>query len=146
MVFSMSVTLFWMFSKVPKWRPLRMFLSLGKRTICLLSRKQISIDLIFDLLIRAFFGRGELTVCHSLFCLLVSGSYYKIHDTCDHTIKEILIIGYSVKKIKTLIFFDCNKHVEDHTSWRLPALLPKVGTMYPWCLAAQWDNINVWKK
>ena len=25
MVFSMSVTLFWMFSKVPKWRPLRTF-------------------------------------------------------------------------------------------------------------------------
>jgi len=38
-------------------------------------KTQISIDLIFDLLIRASFGRGELTVYLSLLCLLVSGSY-----------------------------------------------------------------------
>jgi hypothetical protein len=44
-------------AKVPKC-PLKTFLSLGKRTICLLSKKQISIDLIFDLLIRdSFFSR-----------------------------------------------------------------------------------------
>ena len=36
---------------------------------------QISIDLIFDLLIRTFFGRGELTVCLSLLYLLVSESF-----------------------------------------------------------------------
>ena len=30
-VYSIFVTLFWMFYKVPKWRPLRTFLSLGKR-------------------------------------------------------------------------------------------------------------------
>jgi hypothetical protein len=35
--------------------------------------------LIFDLLILAFFGRGELLVCHSELCRLVSGSYSKIH-------------------------------------------------------------------
>ena len=43
--------------------------------------KQISMDLIFDLLIDAFFGRGELLVCHSELCPLVSGSYSKIHDS-----------------------------------------------------------------
>jgi len=37
--------------------------------------KHFSIDLIFDLLIQAFFGREELTVCLSLLYLLVSGSY-----------------------------------------------------------------------
>jgi len=38
-------------------------------------------DLIFDLLILAFFGRGDLLVCHSELCRLVSGSYSKIHDS-----------------------------------------------------------------
>jgi len=41
---------------------------------------QISMDLIFDLIILAFFGRGELLVCHSELCRLVAGSYSKIHD------------------------------------------------------------------
>jgi len=35
--------------------------------------------LIFDLVIFAFYGRGELLVCHSELCRLVSGSYSKIH-------------------------------------------------------------------
>lgn len=39
-----------------------------------MSKKQISIDMIFDLLILAFFGRGEFVVCHFLLCLLVSES------------------------------------------------------------------------
>jgi len=38
-------------------------------------------DLILDLLILAFFGRGELLVCHSELCRLVSESYSKIHDS-----------------------------------------------------------------
>ena len=50
-------------------------------TISLLSKKQISSDLVFDLLIRSFFGRGEFAVCHSLLCLLVSGSCLEIHDS-----------------------------------------------------------------
>jgi len=37
-------------------------------------------DLIFDLLILAFFERGELLVCHSELCRLVAGSYSKIQD------------------------------------------------------------------
>ena len=45
----------------------------------LTDEKQISMVLIFDLLIFAFFGRGELLVCHSELCRLVSGSYSKIH-------------------------------------------------------------------
>ena len=42
---------------------------------------QISMDLIFDLIILAFFGRGELLVCHSELCRLVAGSYSKTHDS-----------------------------------------------------------------
>ena len=46
-----------------------------------LSKKQLNMDFIFDLLILAFLGRGELLVCHSELCRLVSGSYSKIHDS-----------------------------------------------------------------
>ena len=35
--------------------------------------------LIFELLILAFFGHGELLVCHSELCRCVSGLYSKIH-------------------------------------------------------------------
>ena len=38
-------------------------------------------DLILDLLILAFLGRGEFAVCHSRLWLFVSGSYSKIHDS-----------------------------------------------------------------
>ena len=41
------------------------------------SKKILSMDFTLDLLIRAFFGRGELEVCHSELCLLVVGSYSK---------------------------------------------------------------------
>jgi len=41
---------------------------------------QKSIDLILDLLIRAFLGRGEFAVCHSRLWRFVSGPYSKIHD------------------------------------------------------------------
>ena len=44
-----------------------------------LSKKQISLVLIFDFLILAFFRRGELLVCHSELCRFLSGSYSKIH-------------------------------------------------------------------
>ena len=40
-----------------------------------LLKKQISVDLIFNLLILAFFGQGELFTCHSKLCHLVSRSY-----------------------------------------------------------------------
>ena len=51
----------------------------------------------FDLLIFAFLGRGELLVCHSELCRLVSGSYSKIHVsspvmTCLKTFFVILDI------------------------------------------------------
>lgn len=48
--------------------------------IPLVSKKPISIDLIFDLLIRAFLGRGYIAVCHASFCLLVSEVISQIHD------------------------------------------------------------------
>ena len=38
----------------------------------------MSMDFTLDLLIRAFFGRGDSEVCHSELCLLVVGSYSKI--------------------------------------------------------------------
>ena len=46
-----------------------------------LSKKQISMDLIFNFLILAFFGLCELLMCHSKLSHLVSGSYSKIHDS-----------------------------------------------------------------
>ena len=46
-----------------------------------LSKKQISIDLIFDLLILALFRCSELLTCHSELRCLVLGSYLKIHDS-----------------------------------------------------------------
>ena len=42
-------------------------------------QKQMSMDFIFDLLLLAFFERGDADVCHSLLCLLLSESYSKIH-------------------------------------------------------------------
>jgi len=41
----------------------------------------MSIDLILDLLVLAFLGRGEFAVCHSRLWRFVSGSYSKIHDS-----------------------------------------------------------------
>jgi len=41
-------------------------------------KKQISVDLILDLLILAFLGRGEFAVCHSRLWPFVSWSYSKI--------------------------------------------------------------------
>jgi len=49
------------------------------RTTPWLSKKQVSMVLIFDLLILAFFGRGEMLVWHSELCHFVSGSYSKNH-------------------------------------------------------------------
>lgn len=69
-------------------------------TIPLLSKRQNSLDLIFDLLIQAFFGLGEFAVFHFFLCLLVTESYSKIHALSPVT----LIISDSITKIKTLIF------------------------------------------
>ena len=44
-------------------------------------KKQMSIDLILDLLILAFLGQGEFAVCHSRLRRFVSGPYSKIHDS-----------------------------------------------------------------
>ena len=41
----------------------------------------MSIDLILDVLILSFLGRGEFVVCHSRLGRFVSGSYSKIHDS-----------------------------------------------------------------
>ena len=43
----------------------------------LLNQKMMSMDCTLDLLIRAFFGRGDWEVCHSELCLLVVRSYSK---------------------------------------------------------------------
>ena len=42
-----------------------------------LNKKMMSMDFTLDLLIRAFFGRGDWEVFHSELCLLVVGSYSK---------------------------------------------------------------------
>ena len=38
-------------------------------------------DLIFDLVILAFFRHAELPICHSKLCCLISGLYLKIHNS-----------------------------------------------------------------
>ena len=71
-------------------------------------------DFIFDLLILAFFGqgdilaffgRGELLVCHSKLCCLVLGSYSKMHNsspvmTC---LKKFSSFFYVFKNVQTHI-------------------------------------------
>ena len=59
--------------------------------------------LVFDLLILAFFGRGELLVCHSELCRLVSGSYSKIHVSSPVMTFE-----------KKIVIFDAFKKVQAH--------------------------------
>lgn len=49
------------------------------------AKEQISIDLIFYLLSRAFFGSGEVSVHRSLLWRFVSGSYSKIHKSSPVT-------------------------------------------------------------
>jgi len=51
-------------------------------------KKQMSIDLILDLLILAFLRRREFAVCHSRIWRFVSGSYFKIHDS-SHVITRL---------------------------------------------------------
>jgi hypothetical protein len=46
--------------------------------------KEMSIDLILDLLILAFLGRGDFAVCHSRLWRFVSGSYSKSSGTHFH--------------------------------------------------------------
>ena len=61
-------------------------------------------DLIFDLLILAFFGRGELLVYHSELCRLLSGSYSKIHDSsCYDMCEKLFVIFDAFKKVKARI-------------------------------------------
>ena len=54
--------------------------------------------MIFELLILAFFGRGELHVCHFDLCRLVSGSYSKIHVSCYDMFQTIFVIFDAFKK------------------------------------------------
>ena len=50
--------------------------------------KKISLDLILDLLILAFLGRGEFAVCSSRLWRFESGSYSKLHDS-SHVITRL---------------------------------------------------------
>lgn len=65
---------------------------------------KIFIDLIFSLLIPAFFGRGEFAVCHYSLCLLVSNQKNLLFITWDHRTKEIILTDDYVKKIKSFVF------------------------------------------
>ena len=62
-------------------------------------------DLIFDLLILAFFGRGELLVCHSVLCRLVSGSYSKIHDSSPIMFERFSSFSMRSRPGRTLLRF-----------------------------------------
>ena len=65
--------------------------------------KQNSMDFIFNLLIPAFLGHGELLVCHSELWRLVSGSYLKIHNLSPVMMFE-----------KTFVIFNAFKKVQAH--------------------------------
>ena len=68
-------------------------------------KKKMSIDLILDLLILAFLGRGEFGVSHFRFWRFVSGLYSKIHDSSP-VITRLKNSGSTLKavqKIKTHI-------------------------------------------
>ena len=67
--------------------------------------KKISMNLILGLLILAFFGHGELLVCHSELCHLVLGLYSKFHDPSSVMtyLKKIFIIFDVLKKIQARI-------------------------------------------
>jgi hypothetical protein len=69
----------------------------------LTSKKQINVFLIFDLFILAFFGRGELLVCHSELYHLVSGSYSKIQ-----------VSSPVMTCLKNFVIFDAFKKVQAH--------------------------------
>ena len=66
-------------------------------------KKQINTDSIFDLLVLAFFGRGELLVCHSKLCRLISGSYWK---------NPRFITCYDMFKKKFFVIFDAFKKIQ----------------------------------
>jgi len=68
--------------------------------------------LIFDLLIFAFFGRGELLVCHSELCRLVSGSYSKIHISSSGMTCLKFFLSFSMRSRRSrqtfLRFYFCS--------------------------------------
>jgi len=66
----------------------------------------MNINLILDLLILAFWGRGEFAMCHSRLWRFVSGLYSKIHDssiTCDNATEKFWFPLKAVQEIKTHI-------------------------------------------
>jgi len=56
-------------------------------------KKQMSIDLILDLLILTFLGWGKFAMCHSRLWRFVSGSYSKVHDSSP-VITRLKNFGY----------------------------------------------------
>lgn len=65
--------------------------------------KEISIDFIFDLLIRTSFELPLSAQCTTPHLTSWSQDRVSWFITCDHKTKVILCIGNSVKKIKTLV-------------------------------------------
>ena len=63
--------------------------------------------LIFDLLILAFFGCGELLVCHSELCRLVSGSYRKIHVSSPVMTCLKKLLSFSMRSRSSMHTFLC---------------------------------------
>ena len=75
--------------------------------IPILSVRQASMHLIFDLLIIAFFDCSDFAVCHSKLCLFVSGSYSKVQDssTCDNFSQKIWVMFSAFNNTSAHIFF-----------------------------------------
>jgi hypothetical protein len=85
------------------------------------------VDLICDLLILSFFGRGELLVCHYELYRFVSGSYWKI--TC-----------YDMSE-KKIVFFDAFKKV---LRFSFCSLVSFFGTSFAQIFYMPTSSVKMW--
>lgn len=69
-------------------------------------------------LVQAFFGRGDLAVCDSSFCLLVSGSFSKIHDAVITLLKKFAH-WQMCQEDQVTCFFDCSAQLWGFASLNL---------------------------
>ena len=74
-------------------------------TIPSLSKKQMSMDFIFDFLRLAFFGRGDADVCHFLLCLFF---WIVLSDPCfvtfNHILREISVPFFHSRRWRPMSF------------------------------------------
>jgi len=96
----------------------------------------MSMDFTFDLLIRAFFGRGDWEVYHSELCLLVVGSYSKTQVSSlvtNHCRKLGSLVTWSKSSWKTNTWLSfCSSDKFFGTSFGQIFLMCKSSIMIQW--------------